>query len=137
MLFFIMQEEHLIEKIIGCAYKVYNTLGSGFLEKVYENALYIELSRRGLSVKQKYSIEVYYDNVIVGEYIADLLVEDKVLIELKAVQNLCKEHEVQLVNYLVATGINIGLLINFGPKSVQIKRRLRKISYGEQIKEIP
>ena len=122
-----LQEEQLTNKIIGCAYTVHNTLGYGFLEKVYENALCIELSREGLSVKQKYPIEVYYDDVIVGEYIADLLVEEKVLIELKAVQNLCKEHEVQLVNYLVATGINIGLLINFGSKSVQIKRRLRKV----------
>ncbi len=124
---YMLQEEQLTNKIIGCAYTVHNTLGYGFLEKVYENALCIELSREGLSVKQKYPIEVYYDDVIVGEYIADLLVEEKVLIELKAVQNLCKEHEVQLVNYLVATGINIGLLINFGSKSVQIKRRLRKV----------
>ncbi len=124
-----MQEEKLTEMIIGCSYTVHNILGQGFLEKVYENSLYMELSRKGLSVKQQIPIEVYYDDVIVGEYTADLLVEDKILIELKAVQNLCKEHEVQLVNYLNATGLDIGLLINFGSKSVQVKRRLRKVCF--------
>jgi GxxExxY protein len=122
-----LQEEELTEKIIGCAYMVHNVLGHGFLEKVYENALRIELERQGLLVGQQMPITVYYEGEVVGDYYADLLVENKVLIELKAIQNLTKEHEVQLVNYLVATEINIGLLINFGSSSVQIKRRLRDL----------
>jgi GxxExxY protein len=126
-----MDDEELTEKIIGCAYMVHNVLGHGFLEKVYENALRIELERQGLSVKQQTPIKVYYEGEIVGDYFADLLVEQKVLIELKAVQNLNKEHEVQLVNYLTATDIHVGLLINFG-LSVQIKRRLRSLKKSRQ-----
>jgi GxxExxY protein len=122
-----MLEEQLTEKIIGCAYNVYNVLGHGFLEKVYENSLRIELELQGLLVEQQIPITVHYKNEIVGDYCADLLVENKVLVELKAVHCLLKEHEVQLVNYLKATGINIGLLINFSSSSVQIKRRLREI----------
>jgi GxxExxY protein len=122
-----MLDDILTEKIIGCAYKVYNVLGHGFLEKVYENALKIELEKQGLMVEQQISITVYYDEHVVGDYTADLLVEGRILIELKAVQNLNREHEVQLVNYLTATRLNIGLLINFGVSSVQIKRRWREL----------
>ncbi len=121
-----MLEEELTQKIIGCAYKVHNVLGSGFMEKVYENALFIELEQKGLEVKQQIPIDVCYQGIVVGDYIVDLLVEDKIIIELKAVRNICREHEVQLVNYLTATGKDIGLLLNFGLESVQIKRRLRK-----------
>jgi GxxExxY protein len=120
-----MKDESLTETIIGCAFQVHNALGVGFLEKVYENALRIELSKRGLKVRQQEPITVYYDGQVVGEFYADLWVEDRVIIELKAVRSLDKAHEVQLVNYLTATGLDTGLLINFGP-SVQVKRKFRQ-----------
>ena len=120
-----MTDDDLTQKIIGCAYKVHNTLGPGFLEKVYENALRIELEKLGLRVRQQEPINVEYEGLLVGEYYADLWVDDRVVIELKAAQTLAKEHEVQLVNYLTATGVNDGLLINFGP-SVQVRRKFRE-----------
>jgi len=121
-----MKHENITRKIIGCAYKVHNTLGFGFLEKIYENALVIELNKNGLIVKQQSEINVYYENQLVGEYYADIVVNDEIIVELKSVQNLAKEHEVQLVNYLQATGKEVGLLINFG-KSVEVKRKIREI----------
>jgi GxxExxY protein len=117
-----MKDDALTEIIIGCAYKVHNTLGSGFLEKVYRKSLAIEVAKKGLRAEQEFPIKVFYEGQEVGEYFADLLIEDRVVIELKAVRYLGKEHEVQLVNYLTATGIEIGLLINFGA-SVQIRRK--------------
>ena len=120
-----MQNEQLTERIIGCAFQVHNALGQGFVEKVYENALRIELSKQGLDVRQQEPIIVHYDGQVVGEFLADLWVEDCVIIELKAVRSLDKVHEVQLVNYLTATGIDTGLLLNFGP-SVQVKRKFRQ-----------
>lgn len=120
-----MKDQTLTQKIIGSAFKVHNTLGAGYLEKVYENALRIELTKQGLKVEQQKPIKVYYEDEVVGEYFADLWVENQVIVELKAVQSLNKEHEVQLVNYLTATGVDTGLLLNFGP-SVQIKRKFRK-----------
>ena len=120
-----MKEDDLTQRIIGCAYKVHNALGPGFLEKVYENALRIELEKIGLTVKQQEPINVSYDGQVVGEYYADLWVDESVVIELKAAQSLVKHHEVQLVNYLTATGIDCGLLLNFGP-SVQVKRKFRE-----------
>lgn len=119
-----MENDPLTEAIIGCAFKVHRSLGSGFLEKVYENSLRIELESLHLAVKQQAPIGVYYRDNLVGEYFADLLVEDRVILEIKAVRMLCKEYEVQLVNYLNATKKEIGLLINFGP-SVQVKRKYR------------
>lgn len=113
----------LTREIIGCVYRVFNALGAGFLEKVYENAVIIELMKLGMKAEQQVPIDVYYDEVKVGEYYADILVEDRVIIELKAATDLVKAHEVQLVNYLKATGIEVGLLINFGDE-VQIKRRV-------------
>jgi GxxExxY protein len=113
----------LTEKIIGCAYRVYNELGSGFLEKIYENALKIELEEEGLRVSQQEKIDVHYKGILIGDYIADLLVEDKIIIELKAVNELATVHENQLVNYLKATGMKLGLLINFGNK-LKIKRKI-------------
>ena len=95
---------------------MYNVLGYGFLEKVYENALMIELERIGLSAKAQWSIQVFYAEKIVGEYFADILVEDSIIVEIKAVKSLSSEHEAQLLNYLKATQIEIGLLLNFGPK---------------------
>ena len=120
-----MQDETLTEKIIGCAFKVHNVLGPGYLEKVYENAMYIELAKQGLQVKQQQPVIVHYDGQVVGEYLVDLWVEDRIIVELKAVQTLTKAHEAQVVNYLTATGTDIGLLINFGASSVEVKRKHR------------
>lgn len=120
-----MKDDDLTQKIIGCAYKVHNTLGPGFVEKVYENALRIEIEKLGLRVRQQEPISVIYDGQEVGEFYADLWVDERVVIELKAAQALVKQHEVQLVNYLTATRIDIGLLLNFGP-SVQVKRKFRE-----------
>ena len=119
-----MDVNTLTERIIGCAYRVHNTLGAGFLEKVYENALMIELREAGLGVEQQVSIPVRYRGQVVGEYFADLMVEHRVIVEIKAVQRSQKEHEVQLAHYLTATGIDDGLLINFG-SSVDVKRKFR------------
>jgi GxxExxY protein len=127
-----MKDDDLTQKIIGCAYTVHNTLGPGFLEKVYENALRIELEQLGLEVKQHEPINVTYKGQVVGEYYADLWVDDRVVIELKAAQVLVKRHEVQLVNYLAATGIDCGLLLNFGP-SVQVKRKFREYKPKESL----
>lgn len=119
-----MEDEELTKKVIGCAFKVHNSLGSGFLEKVYENALRIELSGAGLRVEQQIPIQVYYQGEVIGDFVSDLLVEKRLVVELKAIEKLTKLHEAQLVNYLTATGLDIGLLINFG-KSVQIKRKYK------------
>ncbi len=116
--------DNLTHQIIAAAYAVHNTLGPGFLEKVYENALSIELQNRGISVAQQVSVPVFYRHVQVGDYVADMLVERNVLIELKAVETIHPKHEAQLVNYLMATGLDIGLLINFG-SSVTVKRKYR------------
>ena len=113
----------LTNKIIGSAYRVFKELGAGFLEKVYENAMIIELEEQGLQVQQQYPLKVYYKKQVIGDYYADLVVENKVLIELKAVTELGRAHEVQLVNYLKATGIKVGLLINFG-EQLKVKRKV-------------
>lgn len=126
-----MEDEALTEKIIGCAMQVHRTLGPGFLESVYQKALAHDLRKVGLHVICQHPIQVTYDGVIVGDFIADMLVEGRIIIELKAVQTLAKAHEVQLVNYLTATGIEIGLLLNFGAASLEFKRKhrtYRKIS---------
>ncbi len=120
-----MTDDELTEIIIGCAYNVHNKLGSGFLEKVYKRALRIEIEKSGLSVALEVPIDVHYDGQVVGEYFADLWVEDRIIVELKAVQSLTKDHEVQLVNYLTATGTESGLLINFG-SSVHVRRKYRQ-----------
>jgi len=112
----------LTEKIIGGAYQVSNTLGSGFLEKVYENALAIELRKIGLEVKQQAPISVFYEGTMVGEYFADLLVSDAVIVELKAVKEINNAFAAQCLNYLKATGLPICLLLNFGKPRVEIKR---------------
>lgn len=112
----------LTDKIIGIAYRVFNELGAGFLEKIYENAMKIELENDGLVVIQQHPIKVFYKSNLVGEYCSDLLVEGKVIVELKAVTELNNVHEVQLVNYLKATGFKVGLLINFGDKVKVIRR---------------
>jgi len=112
----------LTDKIIGCAYDVYNQLGFGFMEKVYENAMMIKLPQKGLEVVQQVPINVYFEDKLVGEYFADILVNNKVIFEFKAVSALSKAHEVQLVNYLKATGIKVGLVINFGEKLKIVRR---------------
>ena len=122
-----MIHEELTEKIIACAYRVYNKMGFGFLESVYEKCLAIELSKSGLEVETQKPITVFYNREIVGEFLADILVDDTVILELKSVKKIAKAHEVQLVNYLVATGKEIGLLINFGEQKVEVKRKSRKL----------
>jgi GxxExxY protein len=112
----------LSEQIIGCAYAVGNTLGYGFLEKVYENAIAHELVKVGLDVSRQQPIKVYYDGVDVGDYFADLVVDDEIIIELKAVKNIDSIHLAQCLNYLKATEKKLGLLINFGQKRVEVKR---------------
>ena len=114
--------ELITEKIIGSAYTVANSLGSGFLEKVYENALAHELAKAGLHVVQQAAISVMYDGVIVGDYVADLLVENEILLELKAVKALDAIHMAQCMNYLKATGLTVCLLINFGTPRIEVKR---------------
>lgn len=113
----------ITSKIIEAFYKVYNTLGYGFLEKVYENAMRIELNKSGLTTDQQKNIKVYYESQQVGDYYADLLVKDIVIVELKAAESICEEHETQLLNYLKATNIEVGLLLNFGKKA-EIKRKI-------------
>jgi len=112
----------ITEKIIGCAYVVANSLGSGFLEKVYENALAHELRKSGLSLEQQREIDVQYDGILVGSYCADLLVNGAVLVELKAIKALDDVHVAQCLNYLRAMGLRICLLINFGTPRIEIKR---------------
>lgn len=114
--------DRITEKIIGCAYAVSNELGCGFLEKIYENALVRELRKAGLEVAQQYPMQVVYDGVVVGDYAADLVVEEGVLVELKAVRALDEVHFAQCLNYLKATGLSICLLLNFGKPRVEIKR---------------
>ncbi len=116
----------LTEIIIGCAYRVSNTLGCGFLEKVYENALVYELNEQSLGVEQQQSIEVNYAGMIVGHYVADLVVERKVIIEMKAVTALNEIHAAQTLNYLKATGLPVALLLNFGKPKIEIRRFLNK-----------
>jgi len=119
----LVKHEQLTEQIIKAFYTVYHALGYGFLEKVYENSLALELRKMKLAVVQQAEIQVHYAGVVVGKYYADLLVADAVLVEVKAAQALLKEHEAQLLNYLKATPYEVGLLLNFGPKP-QIKRKV-------------
>ena len=120
-----MEINDLTHTVIGCAYKVHNVLGFGFIEKVYENALRIELEKLGICVLQQEEIKVWYEDQVVGVFIQDLWLPSKLIIEVKSVLNLLKEHEVKLVHYLTATKINDGLLVNFG-QSVQVKRKFRE-----------
>ena len=114
--------------IIRAFYNVYNNLGYGFLEKVYENSMIIELRKLGLNCTKQYPISVFYDNTVVGEYFADIIVENCIILELKAAENLCDEHECQLVNYLKASDVEVGLLLNFGKKP-EFKRKVLTSKY--------
>ena len=125
-----MKFKELTEKIIGCTYTVYNKMGYGFLESVYEKCLLIELRKAGLKAEPQIPITVYYDEEVVGEFYADVLVEESIILELKSIQRILKVHEVQLVNYLVATRKDVGLLLNFGERKVEIKRKLREFNGG-------
>jgi GxxExxY protein len=121
-----MQHEDLTSKIIGCAYRVFNQLGFGFLESVYKKAMVHELVKNNIKVEAEKSLNVYYDNVLVGEFFVDLFVQGSIVVEIKSVQRLLKEHEAQLVNYLNAIRSEIGLLINFGASGVEVKRKYRE-----------
>ncbi len=117
--------KNITDLILKAFYNVYNKLGYGFLEKVYENSMMIELNELGLKCERQKQIEVFYKNKNVGEYFADLIVNDLVIIELKAAESICPEHEAQLINYLRATNCEVGLLLNFG-KTPQFKRKIFK-----------
>ena len=119
-----MKHEGLTEGIIGAFFEVYNSLGYGFLEKVYENALCAEFKLRGLSYAQQLPIKVKYLGHVVGEYFVDLVVEDAVIVEVKAVRTLLPEHGAQLLNYLKATDYEVGLILNFGPKAKVVRKVL-------------
>jgi GxxExxY protein len=120
--------EEVTEKVIGAAFNVYNQMGFGYLEKVYENCMLIELSKiKDLEVKHQFPITVEYDGIDVGDFVADLLINDSIIVELKSVRYLVSAHEVQLVNYLVASDVELGLLINFGEKKVEIKRKVKDL----------
>ncbi len=118
-----IRHKEISDQVICCFYNVFNRLGSGFLEKVYQNSMLIELAKTGMAAIPQHPISVYYEGETVGEYFADILVQDKVVLEIKAVKTLAAEHEAQLVNYLKATGIEVGLLLNFGSKP-QFKRKV-------------
>jgi len=118
---YLLKEETDI--IIKAFYDVYNTLGYGFLERVYQNALFFELQKHGFDCKANQPINVYYNKQLVGEYYADIVVDNKIILELKAVESICHENELQLINYLKATPMEVGLLLNFGQKP-QIRRKI-------------
>ena len=126
-----MEIESLIKTIIQCAYNVRMHLAAGFLEAVYQKALVIELKEKGIDAETEAPINVYYKNIVVAEFRADIIVEKKIIIELKAVQNLIPIHETQLVNYLTATNTDHGLLINFGGERIEIKRKFREYKHKE------
>ena len=123
-----MEYEKVTETIIGCAYRVYNKMGFGFLESVYEKCLLIEMRKAGLDTETQKPITVYYDGEVVGEFVADMIVNDAIIIELKSVRRIVKAHEIQLVNYLVATGKPVGLILNFGERKVEIKRKVKELN---------
>ena len=122
-----MEHRELTESIIGCAYTVYNKMGFGSLESVYEKCMLIELRKTDLNAESQIPLKVFYDNDIVGEFAVDIIVDDVVIVELKSVRRIIQAHEVQLVNYLVATGKPVGLIINFGESKVEIKRKIKSL----------
>ena len=116
-----MLHSELAEKIIACAYKVYNKMGYGYLESVYEKCMLIELAGIGLNVETQKHLKVFYQNQIVGDFVADVIVNDTVIIEFKSVSKIVKAHEIQLVNYLVTTNLPVGLILNFAKDKVEVK----------------
>jgi len=129
-----MEQEDITHEIIGCAYNVFNILGFGFLESIYKRAMIVEFQKLGLAFEVEKPLKVYYEDQIIGDFFIDLLVESKIVVELKSVRAVAKEHEVQLVNYLNGMKLELGLLINFGPKGVDVKRkhRLPKFRQNQQ-----
>ena len=123
-----LELEQLSYVVRGCVYEVYRQLGCGYLEKVYERALLRELSLQGLNAERQVPFKISYKNEIIGEYYADIVVEKSVILELKAQQSMPRESEAQLLNYLKATGLKVGLLINFGEKSLKFKRFIKEKS---------
>ncbi len=122
-----MEHEKLTQQIIGCAYRVYNKLGYGFLESIYEKCLMIELRKQGIKAESRAAIVVRYDDEVVGAFVADIVVAGTIIVELKSVRRMALSHEIQLVNYLVATGKDVGLLLNFGQNKVEVKRKVREL----------
>jgi GxxExxY protein len=120
-----MESQVLVNKIIECAKSVRKQLYAGYEEKIYKNAMYIEMKKQGILVETEVPLQVHYDGVVIGEYRADLIADRQVIVELKAVNALTKYHSVQLVNYLTATGIDNGLLINFGAETLEIVPKTR------------
>jgi len=120
-----MDIDELIRKVIGCAYTVYNKMGFGYQESVYEKCLQIEFRKQNIPAMFQESIKVEYDDENVGDFVADIIIDNALIVELKSVTKLTKIHEAQLVNYLVATGIENGLLINFGEQEVEVKRKFK------------
>ena len=125
-----MDINEITYEINGAVFEINRVLGSGFLEKVYQNALMVELESRGLKAESQVPIKVLYKDNVVGEYIADILVEEQVIVELKTVESLEKIHEAQLLNYLKATGIHLGLLVNFRHQKAEIKRLVLNLPEG-------
>ena len=123
-----MKYKELTEKIIGCSYRIYNEMGFGFLESVYEKCLTIELKKTGLLFKTQQPITAHYHNEPVGEFIADIIIETKIIVELKSVRRIISKHEQQLVNYLTATGLDVGLIINFAEQRIEVKRKVRELA---------
>ena len=130
-----LMHESITKSIIGCAFEVINELGTGFLESVYEKALLLALRQRGLSAVSQHSVKVVFRGETVGDFYVDVFVEEKVLVELKAVKTLAPEHQAQIINYLNATGIEVGLLINFGSSKLEYKRFTRKAKYNMDIQD--
>lgn len=131
-----MDVEALINKVVKCAYTVHYSLSPGYLEKVYENALLVELQDNGIKAESQKGLEVRYRGHVVGEYVADIIVEDIIILEIKAVKNINVAHELQLVNYLSTTGMDHGLIINFGNESkIEIKRKYRTYNSKFSTKE--
>jgi len=121
----LMKIDELTQKIIGCAFSVYNKMGFGYLESVYEKCIAIEFEKENINAEFQKPIKVYYEDINVGDFIADIFVENAIIVELKSVTRLNKIHEAQLVNYLVSTNIDNGLLINFGEQKVEVKRKFK------------
>ncbi len=123
----------LSERVIGCAFEVSSTLGVGFLEAVYENALCVELKRNGIQYEQQKPVDVIYRENVVGFYVTDLIVEDKLLVEIKALSQFSRQHDAQVMNYLKATGMKVGLLLNFGTSKLGIRRIVWQYNEIERI----
>ena len=122
----VVENDPLTEKVIGCAIKIHRVLGPGFLENIYHRALAHELGKARIPYVDEARMQVVYDNVVLGDYLADFLIDKRVVVEIKAVEVLLKAHEIQLVNYLAAIKLDVGLLINFGGSKIQVKRKFRE-----------